>query len=95
MKKTLISASVVFAFGYAVAIALQFAGLISFNVFGLPVLIGGGIGSGVVALLFADYARRPSFRVRRREPVHDGRDSAATPSRCTPECDWTYTTRTA
>jgi hypothetical protein len=90
MKKSLLLASVVFAIGYLAAIAAQFTGLISFNVFAVPVLIGGVIGSGLVGLVLSDYSRRPSFRVRHEKPV--------TPTELLPATFedsptlWTYTT---
>lgn len=95
MKKVLLVSCVVFALGYTIAIAAQSAGLISFTVFGLRVLIAGVIASGLVSLVFSDYSRRPRFRVRRTgqlvEPLDTVRDSIAHQ----PSCDWTYTTRSA
>jgi hypothetical protein len=95
MKNTIIVASAVFVLGYALAIAAQFAGLVSFNVFSLPALIGGFVASGVVGLVFSNYAQRPRFRVRRSpetgateiKPVFSDAEIRA--------CDWTYTTRSA
>ena len=95
MKKTLISASVVFAIGYTVAIAAQFAGFISFNLFGLPVLMGGALASGLVAFVFSDYSRRPSFRVRRPQDTKEERTVSARPAAEDPVTMWTYTTRQA
>jgi hypothetical protein len=95
MKKTIIVASVVFAFGYAVAIAGQFAGLVSFNVFSLPALIGGLVASGMVGLVFSDYAQRPRFRVRRSPETGATEIKPVFSDAGMRSCDWTYTTRSA
>jgi hypothetical protein len=95
MKKSIIIASAVFVHGYAVAIVAQFTGLVSFNVLSLPALIGGLVASGVVGLVFSDYAQRPRFRVRRSP---DGGATGPKPALSDAEtraCDWTYTTRSA
>lgn len=84
--------SLVFATGYAVTIVSEFAGLISFDVFSLPLLIGGFIGSALVTLVISDYSRRPSFRVR-----GSSRDRVVVPPTARLGFDdsalWTYTTR--
>ena len=93
MKTTLTVASVVFALGYAVAIAVQSAGLVSFNIFGLPVLIGGASASALVALAFSDYSRRPSFRVRKPRNTSAAPEMPANHVVEDPSVMWTYTTR--
>ena len=94
MKKILIATSIVFTPAYVVILAAQFAGFISFNVFSLPVLIGGSLGSALVGLVVSDYTRRPHFRVRRSRPsVPPAESPGATTGDVA--CDWTYTTRSA
>ncbi len=93
MKNTLVLTSTVFALGYAVVIAAQFAGLVSFNVFGLPSLIGGAIASAVVGLVFADYTRRPRFRVRSPGQAASFASTRAQSQAGDPVTMWTYTTR--
>ncbi len=68
-------------------------GLVSFNVFGLPSLIGGAIASVVVGLVFADYTRRPSFRVRSPGQAASFASARAKPQAGDPVTMWTYTTR--
>ena len=94
MKNILIRTSIVFAIGYSAAIAVHFAGLISFNVFGLTSLIGGVIASGLVALVCSDYSRRPSFRVRSPRNAAPAAQSAQSTAQ-EPVTMWTYTTRSA
>ena len=93
MKNALILASVVFAIGYSAAIAAQFAGLISFDVFGLPALIGGLTVSGIFGLVLSDYSRRPSFRVRTPRPAPTAGKVAPMPVVEDTPTMWTYTTR--
>lgn len=95
MKKALLAACVLFVLSYTVAIAAQSAGLISFSVLGLRVLIAGVIGSGLVSLVFSDYSRRPRFRVRRSGMTAGSLETPSDPIADHPACDWTYTTRSA
>ena len=95
MKKTILVASVVFVLGYAVAIVAQFTGLVSFNIFSLPALIGGLVASGVVGLVFSDYAQQPRFRVRRAPETGATEIKPALSAAGMRSCDWTYTTRSA
>jgi hypothetical protein len=73
----------------------QFAGLVSFNLFSLPALIGGLVASGVVGLVFSDYAQRPRFRVRRSPETVATEIKPALSDAKIRSCDWTYTTRSA
>ena len=95
MKNSIIVTSVVFVLGYALAIVAQFIGLVSFNVFSLPTLIGGLVASAVVGLVFTDYAQRPRFRVRRSPESGATEINPPSADAVIPSCDWTYTTRSA
>ena len=92
MKKFILTSSLVFAFAYLAAFGAQFAGLISFNLFGLPALIGGAITSGIIGLVLSDYSRRPSFRVRKPQVAAAEAQVAQVED---PVTMWTYTTRNA
>jgi hypothetical protein len=96
MKKFLVLASVTCAAGFGGIIAAQFLGVLSFQVFTIPLLIGGAVASGLVGLICVDYSRRPRFcgcRARvaaalpRRLPASSAADHCA--------ALWTYTTYSA
>jgi len=93
MKKLLSVSSAVFVVTYTLAIAAQFAGLVSFNVFGVPALIGGLAAAGFVGSVLSDYSRRPSFRVRSPRRTIAAIETSATPPSQDPATMWTYTTR--
>lgn len=95
MKTSLLLASVLFVVGCVVALGAHLAGLISFDLTTLPLLIGGSITSALLGQLFSDYSRRPRFRVRRTRPQQVG--SAARPAAVSsaPATLWTYTIRKA
>jgi hypothetical protein len=92
MKKFLLLTTLVLSLGYAAAIVAQFSGLLSFNVFSLPTLIGSSIASGLVALACTDYSRRPRFRVRRTTERPAAPVQAVAFSQQTL---WTYATRSS
>jgi hypothetical protein len=85
----------VFALGCSAALAARFAGLISFDAFGLPALLGGSTAFGVVGLALSDYSRRPSFRVRRSHRTSTPVKAPVRPVIEDPVTMWTYTTRSA
>ena len=93
MKNTLRTASLIAAFVFALAAGAQFSGLVSLPGLATSALVGGLVVSGVLAFASGDYARKPSFRVRRT--AQDSADAGPTVNRpAGPGPDWTYTTRT-
>lgn len=92
MKKFLLFATLVLSLGFAAALGAQFLGLISFNVFNLPTLIGGVIASGLVALACTDYSRRPRFRVRQ---TRERLAAPVPPVNFHTRTLWTYATRSS
>ena len=82
--------SFIAALAFALAAATEFVGLVSFPSPTTTVLLGGFVVSCLVAFALADYARKPSFRVRRSA----GDEAGPTVNRpAGPGPDWTYTTR--
>ena len=87
MIKGLLVATLTSVSACCIALASQFPGL-PLDVFGLPVVLGGVAVLALIGLLFSDYSRKPSFRVRSpREPGTLPTFSAG--------ADWTYMTRSA
>jgi hypothetical protein len=95
MKKTLLFASILCAFGCVAAIAAQFAGVIPLHVRTLPFLLGAAMASGLAGVVVSDYSRRPRVRVRRRRNPATRVKAAASPPAKGRGCDWTYLTRPA
>jgi hypothetical protein len=92
MKTKLRIISLISALAFALAAATQFVGLVSFQSLTTTVLLGGFVVSCIVAFALGDYARKPSFRVRRT--AGDSTDAGPTVNRpAGPGPDWTYTTR--
>jgi hypothetical protein len=90
MKTKLRIISFIAALAFALAAAAEFVGLVTFQSLTTTVLLGGFVVSCVVALALGDYARKPSFRVRRTA----GDEAGPTVNRpAGPGPDWTYTTR--
>ena len=92
MKTKLRLASQLSALALSSAAVAQFAGLVSFPGVTTNALAGGLVAASVLAFALGDYARKPSFRVRRTDPDPiqatrgiQSRAGAAGP-------DWTYTT---
>ena len=93
MKKFLILASAILGAGFAGAFALQFVGLIRFNVFHLPLLLGGAAVASVLAIGAVDYSRRPRFCARRaRRAAALPRSAVAQKPAENSAAVWTYTT---
>lgn len=92
MKKLLLLAALALSLGFAAALGAQFFGLLAFNVFRLPSLIGGIIASGLVALACTDYGRRPRFRLRRPQ---ERSTAPLQPVSFTTQTLWTYATRSS
>lgn len=91
MKKFLLLATLAPSLGFSAALGAQFFGLLPFNVFRLPYLIGGVLASGLVALACTDYSHRPRFRIRRTQE----RSAAPQPVNFTARTLWTYATRSS
>ena len=93
MKNMLRIASLVTAFVFALAAGAQFSGLVSLPGLATSTLGGGLVVSCMLAFALGDYARKPSFRVRRT--ASSSTDAGPTVNRpAGPGPDWTYTTRT-
>ena len=91
MKTTLRVASRISAFAFGLAVLAQYSGLVSFPRHS-SVLVGGLVVSGLLVFAFGDYARKPSFRVRRTSG--GSIDAGPTVNRPVgPGPDWTYATR--
>jgi hypothetical protein len=92
MKSTLRKASLVAAFGFALAALLQFAGVVAIPRVSTAALVGGLAVSCLLAFMLGDYSRKPAFRVRRLST--DAGDAGPTVNRPAGQApDWTYTTR--
>jgi hypothetical protein len=92
MKTKLRIISFIAALAFALAAATEFVGLVSFRSPMTTILLGGFVVSFLVAFALGDYARKPSFRVRRT--ATDSTDAGPTVNRpAGPGPDWTYTTR--
>jgi hypothetical protein len=92
MKTKVRIISYISALAFALAAATEFVGLVSFQSATTTLLLGGFVVSCLVAFALSDYARKPSFRVRRT--AGDSPDAGPTVNRPAGQGpDWTYTTR--
>jgi hypothetical protein len=66
MKTALVTTSLFSALAFAVPVVAQIAGLVSFLTPDPAGLIGGCVAAGLLGSALRDYARRPTFRVRRK-----------------------------
>ena len=91
MKSTSRKISLGSALGFALAALVQFSGFVAIP--GVPTiaLIGGFLGSVVLAFVLGDYSQKPAFRVRRSAESADACATVNRPANAGP--DWTYTTR--
>lgn len=76
----------------ALAAAGQISGLISFPRPTLSSLLGGLTAVSVVAIALSDYARKPSFRVRRQHSDANSMASGSHSDSGDAALDWTYST---
>ena len=89
MKASVVQARLLSAPVLVLAAAAAPAAL--FSILMTPALVAALAIIGVLGFAFADYSRKPSFRVRRHEsPSNPAADSAALNS-----LDWTYTAHSA
>ena len=93
MKTKLRLASQLSALALSSAAVAQFVGLVSFPGVTTTALVGGLVAASVLAFALGDYARKPSFRVRRTftDPAETTPGLQARAGATSP--DWTYTTR--
>ena len=91
MKNTLRKVSWVSALGFALAALVQFAGFVAIPGVPTAALVGGFLGSVVLAFVLGDYSQKPAFRVRRTAESADACPTVNRPANSGP--DWTYTTR--
>jgi hypothetical protein len=89
MKSILRKIGLFFAFGFALAAALQFIDFVTLPGISTGALVAGLAVSCVFTFMLVDYSRKPAFRVRRTDM-----DAGPTVNRPPgPGPDWTYTTR--
>jgi hypothetical protein len=91
MKKLLTFALVLHAACFTAAAFAYAAGFVSFNVLSPGGITGAVVIAVVLLFAWADYRRKPSFRVRRSA---QGVAADVDPRPAGPGPDWTYTTRT-
>lgn len=90
MKNILVLALVLQTAGFAAAALAHSLGYLAFDVLTPAGVTGALLLAAVLAFAWADYRRKPSFRVRRTREGH----SSTTAFRSTlPPPDWTYQTR--